>query len=226
MGTGSSGSGSRGLSGGKHVTDYDGSRIDMSHAPLKYGKHDRTMTTPVRDAVDRFEEKRMRNKIEYGCLVDERGNVISERKGGKGSVRMYNRDYEKAVVMTHIHPREAGMLGGSFSREDIDALIKFPKLMTMRAVAKEGTYSLSKGKGFNSTGFQKYFSTHYDQNRAEYSRKAKALTADYRAGKIDYSTYSKAFDREFNKYLSDNHKMILDGQKKFGYTYTLERRKK
>ena len=226
MGTGSSGAGSRGMSAGKSVTDYDGSKIDMSHAPLKYGKDDDTLKGSVKEAIAKFEDKRMKQKIEYGTLVDGNGNVISEKRGGKGAVKMLVKDYEKAVAMTHIHPRQGGSIGGSFSQGDIEAFIRFPKLLTMRAVAKEGTYSISKAKGFNANGLKSHFIATETKLRGEYTNVAKKLANEYKSGKIDYDTYSKAHDRAFNKYLSDSHKALLDGQKKFGYNYTLERRKK
>lgn len=226
MGTGSSGSGSRGLSAGRSISDYDGSRIDMSHAPLKYGKDDASLKGAVKDVVSKFEDKRMKAKVEYGFLTDDKGNIITEKRGGKGGVAMYDRDWAKATVMSHIHPREAGMLGGSFSEADIDTFTYFNNVRTMRAVAKEGIYSMTKGKSFNASGLKSYFNQRHSELRAGFSKTANALNKSYKSGQIDYDTYYKRYSREFNKFLSDSHRMILDGQKKFGYTYTLERRRK
>ena len=40
-----------------------------------------------------------------------------------------------------------------------------------------------------------------------------------------YNDYKNAFYNEFNNLLVNNHNSLLAGQKQFGYTYTLERKK-
>ena len=225
MAKGGSGIGSRG-GRGKVITDYDGSTIDMSHAPLEYGKSDKAMSNQVRDAIDKFEERRAQAKVEYAYMVDQDGNEIVEKRGGKGSVRTLITDWMKASTFSHIHPREAGVLGGTFSDQDFDSFLKHPNVGTMRAAAKEGVYSMSRGKGFNGNAFKNWVKQKGGALKSEFTKAAKSLESQYRSGQITYDVYAQRYNREFNKYLSDRHKMLLSGQKQFGYHYTLERRSK
>lgn len=90
-----------------------------------------------------IEAKTVNRKTEKMSLVDEEGNVLTEKSGTKGSVRFGG--YETAhmgptVTLTHNHP---GDFGGTFSGADVDILAKY-ELRAIRAVGKEGTYSLER----------------------------------------------------------------------------------
>ena len=91
----------------------------------------------------KVEAKTVTRKTEKMTLVDDDGNIILEKSGGKGSVRFGG--YEQAhmgptVTLTHNHP---GDFGGTFSGSDVNTLAKYD-LRAIRAVGKEGTYSLER----------------------------------------------------------------------------------
>ncbi len=202
----------------------DGQTVDLGNHPLKYGARDQSMSQDVRKAVDDFERRRTGAKVEHGTLIDANGNVLTENRGGKGSVSMPVRLYDQAVVMSHNHPREDGSsLGGTFSQGDIDTFAT-TKTKTMRATAGEGVYSISKGANFDAAGLRKYRARVEADARAEYRRKNAQAWQDFEAHKIGYAEYSRAADRNFNEYLVTSHNALLAGQKQYGYTYTLEKR--
>lgn len=218
----------------------DGSTIDLSEFPLDYGSPE-PLSSRERAAVDAFEQKRYKNKIEYGTLITIDGKALIEKKGGSGSVSMPSYLYARASVMSHNHPRgkgEEGMIGGTFSDADISVLGK-TNIYTIRATALEGTYSMTKAAGFDSKGLLSYYKTadkqydavykaNIDKARNAYNtvRQAvldgKATMADHDAA---YKQYRAAESHEFNRYLVSMHNALLKGQKQYGYSYTLERRK-
>ena len=101
-------------------------------------------------------------------------------------------------------------------------------------------FLISKGKKFDSAGLKNY----YKQVSEAAANGAKARNASakaeydkvknsYNAGKATYQQYESAWSkynsditRSNNKMLVDLHNGLISGQKKYGYTYTLERRKK
>lgn len=227
----------RGGTGGGHsiTTFQDGDKtIDLSGAPLIYGaKHDLGQTDT---AIKNFENRRRSAKIEFGTTVGPDGLVIGETRGGKGSVRTPVYQMMRASTFSHIHPREAGTLGGSLSPEDIDVFVKYGNLNVMRAAAKEGTYSIMRGSNFDGAGLRQYIHGVDRQIKAQTRADTKGLKeqADnlikaYRAGNITAAEYNKeavrinAESRTFaNKALVALHNAYLDGQSKYGYSYTLE----
>lgn len=221
-GRGASSGGGGGGSTGELVLP-DGSKIEFE-GDLKYGGDDPNVSGQTRQAITSWETKRGKAKIEYAYAVDADGNPVgAEVRGGKGSVRVPVSFHDtQDATFTHIHPRGDGMLGGTFSGKDLSNFSKYAN-KTVRAKAKEGTYSISKKKGFDKAGFQSYVSSSTAKRRADYSAKTKSLMSDYRSGKITYDAYLKGNAKAFNTYLVNQHNDLLAGQKKYGYTYTLER---
>lgn len=254
MGTGSSGKGTSGKRGSNakkppewtprnELTAQDGSKIDLSANPLRYGAS-AMLNDRERQTVDRFESKRAGNKIEFGTLIGANGEVLIESKGGKGSVKLPTRLYDQASVMSHNHPRgndkgkDVGMLGGTFSGADINAFTS-TNVRTMRAAAHEGTYSIQKGAKFNAAGLTKHFADSEKTLRAAYQKRLDAaqtaiknVVQRYNHGQATYDEWKTAYNRyekekkdAFNSYLVGSHNALISGQKQYGYTYTLERRK-
>lgn len=224
----------------RELTAQNGSKIDLSANPLKYG-NSANLNDRERQSVDRFENKRAGNKIEFGTLIDANGNVLTESRGGKGSVKLPTRLYNEASVMSHNHPRtgnDVGMLGGTFSGADIHAFTS-TNVRTMRAAAHEGTYSIQKGAKFNAAGLTKHFQENEKTLRAAYQKRLneaynkiqtvkrnfETKKATYDEWKAAYNKYEKERKDAFNSYLVGSHNAFISGQKKYGYTYTLERRK-
>ena len=228
MGRGTSKVSGGGMTSVTSVTTQSGDVVDLSSMPLMYGGHDAALDGKSRQVVEAFEQKRLKYKTEAAILVDADGNQLgNEFKGNRDGVKVPFGLFTSATVMTHNHPRgkgEEGVIGGTFSDADLFTFSETTHLKTMRASATEGAYSISKSKNFDSKGFNDFVRKTNDTRYNEYRSYAKGLGSDYRKGKIDYETYRKQNNQAFNKMLVDTHNDLIDGQKKYGYTYTLEKR--
>lgn len=229
----SSGSRSGGGVGVTSVTDAYGATIDLSDNPLVYGNNDTALSQAARSSVEAFEDKRRNAKVEWAKIVDENGNpqIVgyngeTEKRGGKGSVGTRGSAWVENGVMTHIHPRDqgSGYLGGTFSKEDL-ASWSSTKVKTIRAAAAEGTYSISKKSGFDKTGFMEFRRSIEASRKQEMRKTNAAIASDYKSGKISWESYNQKYANSFNAFLVGVHNDLLAGQNKYGYTYTLERRK-
>ena len=233
MGRGSSKAGG---GGGKTVTSVvaqSGATIDLTSIPLTYGKKDPTMSKAQRKTIEAFEAKRVDRAVEYVMIVDAQGNSTipysaGDIKGRSGSCNVNPAFFNGGEVLSHNHPRagknEKELLGGTFSEADLSTFAKHGSMKTIRATAAEGTYSMSKGAGFDAKGFAAFAkqtdATHYKA----YKNTANQLASDFNSGKITYSAYTKGNNKAFNKMLVDLHNAYLNGQKTYDYTYTLEKR--
>lgn len=202
---------------------------------------------PIPQAILDFEQKRKSAKIEFGVIVDDNGNVIYSAKGGRTGVKMSVLALRAGSFASHNHPRtgeEEGFLGGTFSSPDIRSFSSNP-LPTFRAVASEGTYSITKIPGFDGPGLynaykhfesvqQSTFSKNQDAVAQKYAPLASQIKADYHSGKISYSEVVSKLQAQKKQYLGelkalanrdliDAHNWFLANQKKYGYTYGLER---
>ena len=120
----------------KNIVTLRGKNVSLPEG-LKYSDK-----VEVSDALKDFEEKRRNNKIEYAVVTRKYGSdelySQGELKGGKGSIQIPNRMLEQGEEFSHIHPRSGdadGVLGGTFSKEDLDTFIKYPNVKVYRAVA-------------------------------------------------------------------------------------------
>lgn len=223
MGKGNSKSGG-GSANGISVLKLANETIDLSESPLRYSGEDKAVKGNVRNTIDTWENKRVKNKIEYGTCVDANGNVIEERRGGHGSVKVSTRALNQADTYSHVHPRNTGMIGGSFSEKDMENF-KTYNVNTYRATAKEGTYSISKSKGFDGNGLYRNYSIACNNNRARAKLEVNYLKKDYLRGGISDKDFIAKGNAINNKMLVANHNWLMANQSKYGYTYTLERRK-
>lgn len=220
------------------ITLGNGEKIEYE-GNLTYGNDDATLSPAVRKTIESWEKRRASAKIEYGYAVDSNGNAVGkEVRGGKQSVQTPLYYHATGNTFTHIHPRGGGQLGGTFSPTDLSAFGTTGE-QTMRAVAKEGTYSISKGQNFHGYSLYKYLQA---ESRKASAKARQAMTPinktirdagnDYSSGKISraqydaaYKQYQKDAAKIFNTQLVELHDALLNGQKQFNYTYTLERRK-
>ena len=201
-----------------------GGTIDLGDTPLVYGDLDAAVTGNVRKAIDDWENKRIKNKIEYNMSVDENGDQIGkEVRGGKGSVRVPVAQLQEGATHTHIHPREeSGLLGGTFSDGDLDNFATYD-VKTYRARAKEGAYSITKQSNFNQKDFKSYVDTLYHNERATLDNSTSGFLRKMRMdNSYTYKDYSNDYNKAFNTFLVSVHNGLLEGQKKYGYSYTLE----
>lgn len=227
-GRGSSSGGSGGDGGGGASGELglpDGTKVEFE-GTLHFDGDDKALTGKAREVITGWEDKRYKNKVEYAYAVDADGNPVgAEVRGGKGSVRTpyYYHDTPNGTF-THVHPREGGVLGGTFSGADMNNFANFAGT-TIRATAKEGTYSMSKGKNFDKAGFKKHVATANGNFKAVNRREHDKVYQKYKKGEITYSEYKLGAAKAFNTALVELHESYRAGQKQFGYTYTLERRK-
>ena len=210
--------------------DQAGRKIDLSKFPLRYGSNDKNVSGKARTLIENFEEKRLKGKLEYSFATDPDGNALAETRGGKTSVTTPFRVKNNAKVFTHIHPRDTsyldGYLGGTFSKADlVNWAYHHQNIETYRAAASEGTYSITKGQGFKYLEFSRWAQGEYNQRYVDYTVEANALKNSYKKGNITYGDYARQVRDAFNHCEVDQHNMLIDNQKKYGYTYTLERRK-
>ena len=223
-------SGSSGIGGGsigsKHVKEINSNgKIDISDNPLTYGPKDYMYNKDVRSTTEKFEEKHYKDKVEHIAAIDKKGKIIEEAIGDAGSSKISNKAIEKAVEITHNHPSGTGYLGGSFSEDDIARFGERRNLRTMRATTKEGTYSITKKVGFNATKFQNYNNSERKKYRTQLDKSLSDLKSQRDSGKISEAKYTTEKIKANNKYLVNMHNSYIAGQKKYGYAYTLERRK-
>lgn len=221
---GSCNSGGKGGSGGSAKGELvlpSGSKIEFE-GELKYGGKDTTLTKEARKSIEAWEEKRVKNKVEYAYSVMEDGTPVGkEIRGSKGSVKIPFNYKQAGATVTHIHPREDGVLGGTFSPADLYSFIRGSN-KTIRAKAKEGAYSISKTEKFDTSGFRGFVDGANRQFEVTYKSKSNSLIKDYKSGKISYDAYAKGNAKAFNTALVELHNTYLSGQKTYGYKYTLE----
>lgn len=196
-GRGAGAGGSGGGANGELVLP-DGSKIEFE-GTLHYDGDDKALTGATRTAITNWETKRATAKVEYAYAVDVNGKAIgSEVRGGRSSVRTpISYHSTQDCTFTHIHPRGDGMLGGTFSSADLRNFANYGN-KTARAAAKEGTYSISKGKGFDRVGFNKFVATAQRAFESTYKQKRSSYESAYRQGKISYEDYAKGNAKAFN----------------------------
>ena len=235
--------GKRGSGGGwtpaVSAQNAKGETIDLSGSPLRYGG---SVDIPdaVKTSLAAFEGVKWSSQIEYARLIAADGRVLEDAKGGKTSVKTTVRAMNAADVFTHNHPRTgdvAGILGGTFSPQDVDNWANVGMRVT-RAVAAEGTYSLAKLPGFDAQGVKRYYASVVraarDRSKAAYKPYEDTyakVAADYKRGKTDYAAVTSAYNAYIdavvqaeNRKLVEMHNALIAGQKKYGYAYALERR--
>lgn len=178
----------------------------------------------VLDTCRDVEAKTVSRKTEKMTLVDENGNIVLEKSGSRGSVRFGG--YETAhmgptVTLTHNHP---GEFGGTFSGADVNILTKFD-LRAIRAVGKEGTYSLertSQTMGLKASTFNREY--------ANQSNKAtRSIKAEYKKLKDKVVNNEMSVD-DANRQLAEHrtaqcntlHNWLTQNASSYGYNYVFE----
>lgn len=228
---GGRGSGSGGSGGGgslaKQAVSQDGSVIDLSDTPLQYGKLDAAIGGQARATLEAQETKRLSAKIEYAYALDADGNPVGkEKRGGRSQCSIPYSMFADGGTLTHNHPRtgdEAGMLGGTFSSADIRGF-SVRGIKTMRASAAEGTYSITKGSNFDAQGLMSFRNSLERRINKESTAKVKAAGERYKRGEITHTDLMNTAKKVGNAALVEIHNELIANQKKYGYTYTLERR--
>ena len=112
--------------------------------PSRYNTGDRFQTEEK--ILANFVAEHAYSDIEHAITVDEKGYVTQYVHGDKVSVGISGR---KGEMVYHNHP---GKHGGSFSDGDL-LVTATDQSRGVVAVAREGTYTFTKGKKFDAAGF-------------------------------------------------------------------------
>ena len=225
---------SSGLSGGgagaTKIPLPSGGYIDLTGSPLIYGGNDPNVDKKSRKEVTAFERAhRDERKREYGILIDKDGKVIAEEVGTNGHLVWKNTPYStfvKANIMLHNHNRQdLGILGATFSVRDIQNHVLYNRPID-GAIAKEGTYFISNRQNFNGSALVDAYSSFHRKSSIRRTKDFDRLEARWNAGEITKVEYYAGQDRLNNEHFIRLHNFLLDNQSRYGYNYTLERRKK
>lgn len=224
-------SGSSGIGGGggnisKYVNETRGvGKIDLTDNPLQYGPKDYSINKKVRSTAEEFAERHKKDRVEFVAAIDKNGEILDEAVGDEHSAKLSNRAIDRAVELTHNHPGKTGLLSGTFSDTDISTYSEYANIRTMRAEGKEGTYSITKKVGFNGAGLQNYMGSERKKHKAQLDARINQLKNQRDSGKISEAKYTSEKIKANNTYLVNLHNSYIAGQKKYGYAYTLERRR-
>jgi hypothetical protein len=167
------------------------------------------------------EAKSVKLKNEKLTLVNENGDIIHEKRGGKSSVSIDDDVAAKMgadVTLTHNHP---GEFGGTFSGADVNVLTKY-NLKGIRAVGVEGTYSLERKS--NTTGLKaSYLQREYINLANDASRR---LNAEYNSlkrkagrGEVTVAEANKQLAEFRNKECNQMHDWLAKHASAYGFNY-------
>lgn len=191
---------------------------------LGYTKNDSSINQVQRAFLDTWEAKRENAKVEYANAVGYQGSEYGEIRGGKNGAKLpafYTAN--KGSVVTHIHPRGEGKLGGTFSDADIKTWSR-GNGQTIRAVAKEGTYSISKGKNFDGAGIYKFVTSQYNKYNKQMAQAHSRYQGAVNNGTMSVKVAQSKLDKAFNNVLVSMHNDFINNQSVYGYNYYLEKR--
>lgn len=143
-------------------------------------------------------------KREMGFLSAPDGTILAAARGDKTSVGVAYAGSQEGLTLTHNHPDK---YGGTFSDADISHLTR-ANLAEIRAVAKEGTYSLKANSNARPLDFNRALNKANPQLR----KKASSNMAKAKADGKNRNEQRKAYTDTFSNWFRAN-------AKKYGYTY-------
>lgn len=157
-----------------------------------------------------FEKYFGSEKVEHAFILDKDGNVKGGFKGGRHSVGVDPSLLKAGDTLTHNHPSS---YGGTFSPADVAGLTN-NKLAEVRAVAKEGTYSLKATKTANHEAFNRALAKDMKSIREQATKNASKVKRESYTKKSDYD---KASRKAYVDTLSSWYKKNAS---KYGFKYT------
>lgn len=136
------------------------------------------------------------------------------------------------------HPGSDGKLGGTFSVGEINNYILFGQGV-YSVTAPEGIYSFEETPKFDANGLQEYYRKASKTARIKYENAANLAHLDYMEARTAYADgeitkaqlesarrKAKAAERKaYNTMLVEQHNALRAGQRKYGYSYSLEKRR-
>ena len=177
--------------------------------------------TKVLDVCQNVEKKSVQLQNEKMTLVNENGDIVHEKRGGRS--RIHFDVYDEAmmgdnITLTHNHP---GEYGGTFSGADVSTLAHF-NLRAIRAVGVEGTYSLERQS--NTTAKQTAtFSMDYKALAKDVDNSLTAqrnmMQAKVNNGAISVEDANRHLANHRNKECDRMHNWLIQNAAKYNYNY-------
>lgn len=182
-----------------------------------------TLPDKVVNKCREVEAKTVNRKTEKMTIVDADGNILLEKSGGRGSVSFGAREgflMNDTTTVTHNHP---GEYGGTFSGADVKVLVDY-RLKAIRAVGKEGTYSLervdtnsSKSYDFKQAYAQQSNSTNSKMRTKYQSQKGKVARGD-----LSVDDANKELSDYRTKLCNEQHDWLVKNAAQYGFNYVFE----
>ena len=182
-----------------------------------------TLSQKTLDKCKEVEAKSVKRKTEKMTVIDDDGNILFEKSGGRGSVRFSIADAMQmnGKTVTHNHP---GEFGGTFSGADINVFTKY-NLRSIRAVAKEGTYSIETTSKVTSSG-SKEFANEFSKRSNAVNQQLKAnhsrLSPKVRNGELSVDDANKQLREKRTALCNEQHEFLKNNAEKYGYRYSFE----
>lgn len=179
------------------------------------------LSAKVVSTCEGVEAKSVKLKNEKLTLVNENGEVIHNKRGGRSSVSIDDATAAKmgeGVTLTHNHP---GEFGGTFSGADVNILTKY-SLTGIRAVGVEGTYSLERKS--NTTGLKaSMLNREYSNLANDASRRLNAefnsLKRKAGRGEVTVAEANRQLAEFRNKECNQMHDWLAKHASAYGFNY-------
>ncbi len=184
--------------------------------------------TTLPDAVVKtcqgIEAKTVSRKTEKLTIVDENGNILLEKGGGKGSVSFGAKEgflMNDTTTVTHNHP---GEYGGTFSGADVNVFVDY-RLKAIRAVGAEGTYSLERTSKANSNtayDFKQEFKARSNNVNDTMRKEYNSMKSKVARGDVKVDDANKQLTEKRTSLCNDQHEWLTQNAAKYGFNYVFE----
>jgi len=167
------------------------------------------------------EAKSVKLKNEKLTLVNESGEIVHEKRGGRGSVSIDSAIAAKMgenVTLTHNHP---GEFGGTFSGADVNILTKY-NLRSIRAVGNEGTYSLertSQTMGLKASTFNRDYGALSDKTNRSIKSEYKKMRSKVLSGDMSADDANRQLAEHRTAQCNQMHDWLSQNASKYGFNY-------
>lgn len=169
------------------------------------------------------EAKTVNRKTEKMTIIDDDGRILLEKSGGRGSVTFGAREgfIMDRQTVTHNHP---GEFGGTFSGADVKVMVDY-KLKAIRAVAKEGTYSLERTDKVTSNSaydFKQAFTKSSNNVNRQIRNEYDSMKSKVRRGEITADEANKQLSEKRTKLCNEQHEYLKKIATANGFRYVYE----
>ena len=182
-----------------------------------------TLPESVLSTCQDVEAKTVNRKTEKMTLVAENGRIILEKSGGKGSVSFGAREgllMDSSTTITHNHP---GVYGGTFSGADVKVLVDY-KLKAIRAVGKEGTYSLERAdtNSNKSYDFKQAYGQMSNATNGKMRTRYQSQKSRVASGEISVDDANTQLSDYRTSLCNEQHEWLVQNAAKYGFNYVFE----